>query len=47
MFLFSRDAAEETFHEDAQLFSGAEGDFGGEDVVLFFGDLFEQAAIDG
>ena len=41
-----RDALEEAFPQDAELFPAAQANFGGEDVVLLFGNFFEQAAVD-
>jgi hypothetical protein len=43
----SGQAFPEAFPEDTQLFPRSEADFGGEDVVLFSGDFFQQVAIDG
>src|SRR6202008_2930767 len=42
----SQDSLEETFPQDAELLPSAQRDFRGENVVLLFGDSFEQAAVD-
>src|SRR5713226_4158284 len=42
-----RDPLEEAFPEDAELFRGAQAYFCREDIVLFFADFLEQAAVDG
>ena len=44
--VFSREALEEAFPEDPKFSARGQSNFRGEDVVLFLGDFFQQAAID-